>query len=457
MHRTLARTLEALPSHIVHPAVWTPEGAVDWPELQKMFGHGVKELQWIAGARVGLAFGADAQGLATLAALEQLGCDVFLFDADLPNETRAAWRQQFQLAAVLPASSQGSDGGASDPKLGVEDTRAGSATILTSGTTGEPKAVRHTWQSLARPVREVPGGETQCWLLAFRPHLYAGLQVILQSLLNYGTLVAPRSDNTPDQLAALMIRTQVQFASATPSYWRRLLMALSADTLQQIPLQQITLGGEVVDQPLLDQLAALFPAARLVHIYATTELGRCFAVGDGRAGFPRSLLEHPTPEGVEIKIQDGQLWVRSANAMQGYDAILSASTNAADDAGQAASKQWVATGDLVEERADRVFFVGRNSDLINVGGNKIAPLAVESVIRELVEVAEVRVYGQASSIAGQLVACQVVARGAISEHDLRQRIREHCLQRLDRLQCPRIIQVVNRIELTNAGKLSRPK
>jgi acyl-CoA synthetase (AMP-forming)/AMP-acid ligase II len=273
--------------------------------------------------------------------------------------------------------------------------------------------------------------------------------VILQALLNHGTLVVPLPQAEPADVAKLMAAAGVQFASATPSYWRRLLISVDAALLSQVPLVQITLGGEVVDQTILDRLAQTFPAARLTHIYATTELGRCFAVTDGKAGFPQAWLHHASTDGVELQIRDGQLWVRSANSMSGYDPLAPGQGPDRDAAG------WSATGDLVELRGDRIYFVGRNSEMINVGGNKVYPVAVERVIRQLPEVAEVRVYAQASSLAGQLVACQIVPAPGCSDEQVRQKIREHCQAYLNRPACPRMIEIVERLQLSEAGKLIR--
>ena len=388
---------------------------------------------------------ADGRGIATLAALEDLRCHAYLFDADVPDAQQDAWRESLQLAALLPSHKF------TEPTRGapVATAELGSVTILTSGTTGQPKAVCHSWENLARPVRPQATPRPPCWLLAFRPQLYAGLQVILQALLNHGTLVVPDPQAQPAEVIELMARASVEFASATPSYWRRLLMSSDMVRQQCVPLLQITLGGEVVDQAILDQLHLAFPRARLVHIYATTELGRCFSVTDGRAGFPRSWLNQASSDGVELQIRDGELWVRSANAMSGYDPRVSSQPKRSDAEG------WLATGDLVEAHDDRIYFVGRNSDMINVGGNKVYPTTVERVIRQLPEVAEVRVYGQSSSLAGQLVACQVVPIAGQNGEHVRQRVREHCQQSLDRYHCPRLIEIVDYLPLSDAGKLER--
>jgi acyl-CoA synthetase (AMP-forming)/AMP-acid ligase II len=271
----------------------------------------------------------------------------------------------------------------------------------------------------------------------------------MQALVNHGTLAVAPPDAPPADLVQLMIDAGVQFASATPSYWRRLLMSVRHDQLAQVPLRQITLGGEVVDQPILDRLAGIYPNARIAHIYATTEMGRCFSVVDGQAGFPAALLRQPTADGVQLKLVDGQLWVRSTNAMDGYD-------RAAEDTDcRGEHDGWFPTRDLVELRGERVYFVGRDSDMINVGGNKVYPVTVERVVRQLEEVADCRISAVASSVAGQLVACQVVPAAGHAANTVRQKVLAHCQQHLDRFQCPRIVQMVTQLELTDAGKLSR--
>lgn len=441
-------------------AIWSTRERTTWADLRAVYQHQVQHLRPLAAQRVGLAFVADGQGIATLAALEHLEVDVFLFDSQLSAAQQAAWAHDFALTTVLSsefvapgdlvASTLDNDSSATAPSSAASASQ-GRVTILTSGTTGRPKAVQHTWTGLTRPVRSQHGGSPPRWLLAFRPHLYAGLQVIMQALLNHGTLVVAEPIDGPASIAQLMSDARVEFASATPAYWRRLLMSVPREQWCHVPLQQITLGGEVVDQPLLDRLHELFPRTRIIHIYATTELGRCFSVTDGIAGFPRALLDRPTSDGVELKVVDDQLWVRSANAMARYVATATP----ADSFATFDEQGWFATGDLVRVEEDRVVFVGRNSDLINVGGNKVAPVTVERVIRQVAGVEDVRVYGQPSSLAGQLVACQLVIRADARPEEVKQQVRAACQAQLDRYQCPRIVELVDRLELNEAGKLSR--
>ncbi len=272
---------------------------------------------------------------------------------------------------------------------------------------------------------------------------------MLQALLNHGTLVIPDPGCPAGEVVDLMHQASTDCASATPSYWRRLLLLADRARLRQIPLTQITLGGEVCDQQILDGLAETFPHARIAHIYATTELGRCFSVTDGRAGFPASYLDQPTPDGVELRVEDSQLLARSANAMHGYQSDRFKENNTP------LGSTWFPTGDLVHIDQQRVYFAGRASEMINVGGNKVQPLMVENIIRALPEVADVRVYAKPSSIAGQLVACEVVACPGMESEAIQQAVANACSQRLAAFQRPRFIEVVDQIHLTGAGKTVR--
>jgi acyl-CoA synthetase (AMP-forming)/AMP-acid ligase II len=429
-------------------AVVTLVATTSWSELGLQTRAIFDERSTLLNRRIGLSFRGLAKSYAALAALERLQCDVFLLDGSLDRKTALDYCKKFRLGALLiPADDKTSMGIC---ELGDEAAASGpgSVTILTSGSTGEPKAARHTWEGISRPIRRMSDGTFPVWLLTYRPQLYAGLQVSLQCFADHGTLVIPDSDMEPHAIVELMVKTGVQYISATPSFWRRLLMFSDGEHLGKVPLRQITLGGEIVDQAVLSKLQRVYPAARLVHIYATTELGRCFSVGDGLAGFPARYLDGPLPDGVELKVQDGELLVRSSNAMQMYDPLSAAPCLAND---------WFSTGDLVAVRDGRVVFTGRKSEMINVAGSKVYPVEVERVIRAIPGVADTRVYGRVSSIAGELVVCDVVAESNVDPGILREQILSACRAKLTSPQLPRLIKFVDRIELSQAGKTLRSK
>jgi len=201
-----------------------------------------------------------------------------------------------------------------------------------------------------------------------------------------------------------------------------------------------------VTQDVLDALRAAFPSARLLHIYATSELGRCFAVDDGREGFPAALLERGTPDGVKLRIRDDELQVLPVNGMQRY---------LHEAASESGAPGWFATGDLVDVVGDRVRFRGRRSDLINVGGVKVNPTEVEDVLRHCPGVVDVRVFGRRSALVGELVAAEVVGDGSMGDAALRAAIAAFGAARLAPAARPRSVRHVERIGVSDAGKVIR--
>jgi len=450
LHRTLQSIADA------HGDVLAVEGAggpSSYRELLQSAESLAREFGSLAGARVGVALEATAPMVSLLVALDSLRADVFLMSGQLDSATLGRLADELHLDGVLGAPEQTpawiyppapkGHAGNKNPKIGESE---GSVTLLTSGTTGVPKAVRHVWASLMRPVRTAGQYAGTRWLLPYPMHLYAGIQVFLQCCVNGATLVPLPAAVGPTELGEFLREQGVQYVSGTPSFWRKLLLFTPKATLHRLPLVQITLGGEAVTEDLMAALAEAFPRARLVHVYATSELGRCFSVTDRHAGFPASYLEDPPEPGVSLRIVDGELLVRSANAMRAYDPLSGL---------QADMDEWFPTGDLVSIEDERVYFSGRRSDIINVGGNKVLPLDVERAVREVPGVADVRVFPVRSSIVGEVVGADVVPSPGTSSKELQARLVEHCLQRLQPFQRPRTWRFVDSVRTTESGKVRR--
>lgn len=312
--------------------------------------------------------------------------------------------------------------------------------ILTTGTTGHRKGARHDWSRLvaaARHADETPGAR---WLLAYNLSQFAGVQVLLHVLASRATLVAPPS-NRPREAIATMRDTGVTHVSATPTFWRLLTGVLDEAAARELHLQQITLGGEAVPAALIDRLRALWPNARISQVYGATEFGLALSVRDGRSGLPLSLLERGEEADVQVRIIDGQLHVRSQVGMLGYYG------EEEEEAG------WHPTGDLVEVRDERINFVGRASEVLNVGGVKVHPVPVEEVVGSVDGVELVRAYGRANPVTGQIVAIDVVAATGADPEALEGDIRAAC-ERLPRAARPRRIKFVDALEV-RGQKLAR--
>lgn len=326
----------------------------------------------------------------------------------------------------------------------VEPIADSEVLVLTSGTTGLPKCARYLWGDLIEQVRSRRSDPDSRWLLAYHMNHFAGLQMLLHALVRRQALVVPASTAVVDMLAVAE-QAEVTHISASPTFWRFALAQLQGAAQPLPTLRQITLGSEVVPESLLQTLTQRFPAARVSQVYASTEAGTCFSVSDGRSGLPLSVLDYDASAPVQFRIEEGQLWICSRHGMRGY---LGGETLAVDE--------WRATGDLVEVRDDRIYFLGRESELINVGGVKVHPVRVEEAVAEVDTVKLCRAYGQANAIMGQIVVVDVVVHAGADPAAVEDQVFEACLS-LDRHSRPRLVNVVDELAMKNRKLVRAPQ
>jgi acyl-CoA synthetase (AMP-forming)/AMP-acid ligase II len=322
--------------------------------------------------------------------------------------------------------------------------------IRTTGTTGLPKAARHDWQSLARTVARIRPMPDQRWLLAYGPHQFAGIQMLLHVVACQATLIAPFPRQPRDGLEALLT-DGVTCVSATPTYWRFLLAEARSRKIKLPRLQQVTLGGEASSADLLEEIKTSFPEARLSQVYASTEFGSVASISDGQPGIAVDALFSDSNPTSNLRVMEGELWVRAGAGMLGY-AGESDPEPVAD-----AVDGWRPSGDLVEIAGDRVLFWGRESEVINVGGVKVHPLPVENRIAGLESVALARVFGRSSPLTGAIVAVEIVPMGGLTDADvesIRAEIKS-AVADLPRAAQPRSITFVESFETRGAKTVRR--
>ena len=327
------------------------------------------------------------------------------------------------------------------PVSGPTKALAGPFTVslMSSGTTGRPKLVRHRLDRLLGRIPTTPAPPTQQrWLLGYQPTSFAGLQVVLHVLCT-GSAVVQAADRRPATLAVAAETFGATHISGTPTFWRSFLLAASPGFSS---LRQITLGGEAVDQPTLDRLRRRFPDARISHIYGSAEAGALFAVQDGGAGFPSAWLRDRAA-GVGLRIRDGVLEVESPRRMLEY---------AGEFPPPLSADGWLVTGDLVRVEGDRVYFQGRTDDVINVGGAKVYPQEVEEFLLSCPGVTEVRVRSVPNPVSGQLLAADVVLARGYEPDGHRVELMRLCQSKLASHKAPRLIRIVPEIKVHASGK-----
>jgi len=321
--------------------------------------------------------------------------------------------------------------------------------LLTSGTTGAPKLVMHTLASLAGAIDQSNRSPASIvWSTFYDIRRYGGLQIFLRAALTGTSLVLKGAEEPTADFLARAGALGVTHISGTPSHWRRALMSPAAD---QIAPEYVRLSGEIADQAILNHLREQYPQARISHAFASTEAGVAFDVKDGLMGFP-SDVPGSTPD-VEIKVEGGTLRVRSNRTAMGY---LGEGSQPMKDA-----EGFVDTGDALEARDGRYYFVGRRDGIINVGGLKVHPEEVEAVINRHPEVSMSLVRTKKSPITGALVVADVVLRtpphvGDRGGHALQSDILQFCRGELARHKVPAAINFVPSLAVAESGKLVRP-
>ncbi len=425
-----------------------PVGQVDITRLTQAFSS-VDPSVW-QDKRVAIGALPVLELVTALAFLDGLAQAIVLLPTEDDQPTREARLAQADIDIVVEGNGLGFakllanfdaiDASGSAQPAGTARPPAIQTTWLlpTSGTTGTPKLIAHTFATLTRSMNTRRVGDDYTWGSLYSLRRFAGLQVFLQSLMCGTPLILNEEGADLHDVLSRFIDLGCNALSATPSMWRKLAMHPLFDRLT---LKQITLGGEIVDQAILDMLAKRFPGARITHIYASTEAGVGFAVRDGRAGFPADYLLQ-APLGVAMRIDaQNHLWF-------GTKLVQSLATGA--------ENEWIDSGDVVETQADRVRFLGRANGSINVGGNKVMPEEIESVIKELPDVAFVQVRARKSAMLGSLVEAAITPTlGTVLDVAFKKQVTAHCRARLDGFKVPAFIVAAEAIQLTASGKLSR--
>ena len=321
---------------------------------------------------------------------------------------------------------------------------------FTSGTTGPPKLVVHTLPSLAgailageRPTQKI------VWGTLYDIRRFGGLQVFLRATLSGSSLVLSSPSESIASYLARAGSLGVTHISGTPSQWRRVLMSGSASLITP---EYIRLSGEIADQPILNQLRSAYPQAAISHAFGSSEAGTAFEVKDGAAGFSASLIG--CGPNVEMKIEDQTLRVRSPWTATRYQGIGAPALKDVDG--------FVDTGDLVDLRDGRYYFVGRRDGRINVGGLKVHPEEVEATLNLHPAVQMSLVRAKRNAVIGSIVVADVVLTPPAQSESrtsqaLEDDILQFCRQSLPPHKVPALIRFVPSLDIAASGKMIRTR
>jgi long-chain acyl-CoA synthetase len=310
--------------------------------------------------------------------------------------------------------------------------------IFSSGSTGDPKAVLHDFAGLLEKFRK-PGLRKSTLTFLLFDHI-GGMDTLFNTLANGGMLITTPT-REPDVVCRAIAEHRVHTLPTSPTFLNLLLISGAHREHDLSSLQVIAYGTEPMPETLLGRLREAFPNVKLVQTYGMSELG-VLRTKSREAG---SLWMKFSGEGFEVKIVDGMLWVRTPTAMLGY-------LNAPDlfDA-----EGWLNTEDAVEVDGEYVRILGRVTDLVNIGGQKVYPAEVENVLMTLPNVRDVAVYGEPHPMMGKILAARVNLIEPEPFEAFKKRLRAFCRERLPNYKIPAKIELTERDQFGTRMKKMR--
>jgi acyl-CoA synthetase (AMP-forming)/AMP-acid ligase II len=310
--------------------------------------------------------------------------------------------------------------------------------LFSSGSTGKSKAALHNFRILLDKF-QVRRHSMVTLTMLMLDHI-GGLNTLFYVLSNAGQVVTV-SSRDPHRVCEAVQKHRVELLPTSPTFLNLLLISEAYKRFDLSSLRRITYGTEVMPPRTLEKLHSILPAVELLQTYGLSEVG----ILRSKSRSSDSLWVRVGGEGFETRIVDGILWIRARSAMMGY-------LNAPSPFD---AEGWFNTGDAVEVDGEFIRILGRKSELINVGGEKVYPIEIENALMEMPNVRDVAVTGIPNPLTGHAVMARFNLFEPEPLPELRKRMREFCRGRLAPFKIPVKIEVVDGAQYSERFKKMR--
>ena len=315
--------------------------------------------------------------------------------------------------------------------------------LFSSGSTGKPKAMVHDVDRLLNSFSKKSSRRRRILIFLLFDHI-GGLNTLFNGLASGALIVVPSSRDT-NAVGEAIQKHKVNLLPASPTFLNLLLINKTHKNFDLSSLRFVTYGTEPMPESLLLRLKEALPRTSFIQTFGTSETGISRTVSQSSQSTQIRINDPDT----EFKIVKGELWLRSKTQILGY---------LNHDMSRFTEDGWFKTGDIVEQSPNGFLKItGRREDIINVGGEKVSPLEVESILLEIPEVADCRVYGEKNAITGQNVAAEIVLNENIDidRQKLKRTIKQHCRRILSPYKIPARITFNLKTKLSYRYKKSR--
>lgn len=311
--------------------------------------------------------------------------------------------------------------------------------LFSSGSTGKSKAAVHDLNGILEKFK-MPRHKLRTLTFLLFDHI-GGINTLFYSLSN-GSCIITIDNRLPDNVCRAIEKYQVESLPVSPTFLNLLVLSEAHLRYNLSSLKYITYGTEVMPQVTLNKCTEIFPDTIILQTYGTTEVG----ILRSKSKSSDSLWVKVGGEEFETRIVDGILQIKAKSAMMGY---LNAPSPFTDDG-------WFHTGDAVEEDGEYIKILGRKSEIINVGGAKVYPAEVETVIQEMPDIEDVTVYGEKNPITGNIVCAKVNLLHNEEKEKFSSKLKKFCRGRLESYKIPVKIKIITEKQHNARFKKIRP-
>lgn len=313
--------------------------------------------------------------------------------------------------------------------------------LFSSGSTGKPKAMVHDLGNLLSNYIDKKGKEMNFLVFLMFDHI-GGLNTLF-NCLSMGVIITIPQNRNPNDIARLIEKYKINILPSSPTFLNLMCISNVFDIFDLSSIRMITYGTEAMPESLLLKLKEKLPRVKFLQTFGTSETG---IMKTSSMSSSSTFLKFDDPN-QEFKIVNGELWLRSKTQVLGY---INHSNDSFTQDG------WFMTGDLVDESVDGfIKIVGRSKEIINVGGEKVLPAEVESVILELHYIQDCIVKSEKNAITGQIVCADVVLKKGFDFKSEKINIKKHCMNKLDPFKVPARIREIDSVNFTNRFKKER--
>lgn len=386
----------------------------------------------LAGQVVSIKADYEPKAIAALLSLIQLGCVVVPYNKNISDARREEYDQlscvdtsleiigdDCQARAIAPSADK------HELLKNIQSDQRPGLILFSSGTSGKSKGIVHDLVPLLDKFKEPRKRIRSIPFLLF-DHI-GGFNTLLYNLANTGCLVIVE-DRSPFEVCKAVEKHRVELLPLSPTFINLILLSGLYTEYDLSSLKVISYGAEAMAPDTLKRLYEIFPEVKLTQTYGLSEIG----IVASKSKSSDSLWLKLGGSGVETRIVDGLLEIKSPSPMLGY---INAPSPFTEDG-------WLMTGDMVEVDGDYIKILGRESDQINVGGEKVFPTEIENIILTMDNVEDVSITSEESPITGKKIIANIKLIEPEEKKSVFKRMRLHCKDSLEAFKIPSQVKII---------------